>query len=113
MGPFESELPMGLRVVFFSLFLALAMAGHASAHPSYCQIEIVNDSHENVLVQVKHDDGSMVHFTIHAHDSAHYIDLFYYGYCHSSAHVTVTDPNHSLLYTGFSHTGSTIRIVPH
>ncbi|HVA29122.1 MAG TPA: hypothetical protein VNF68_13150 [Candidatus Baltobacteraceae bacterium] len=104
---------MGLRVAIFSLCLAFVTASQVSASPGYCEIEIINDSHENVMVQVKFDDGSLAHFVIYAREHPHYVSVFYHGYCHSNAHVTVTGPNQHTLYSAWSHTGSTIRIIPH
>ena len=104
-----------MRALLCSLWLAFA-APHAPAHPGYCQIEIINGSYHGVRVYGEFDDGSPLHpFTIYAYDAPHYIDLFYYGYCHYGMQLTVESfqPPHHLLYAAWTRTDSIVRIVNH
>ena len=101
-----------MRVAILSICLALAMAAPAPAYPGHCQIELVNDSHESITVHVTFDDGTPIVFQMHSLDSPHYVDLFFHGYCHSRAHVTVSDWKH-ILYHNYTNVQSTIRIVPY
>jgi hypothetical protein len=103
---------MAMRSAILSLCLSLAMTVSASAYPGHCQIEIVNDSHENVTVHVTFEDGSSASFQMRTYEPPHYVDLFFYGYCHSHAHVRVSDSKH-VLYDGWTNVHSTIRIVPY
>ena len=101
-----------MRVVFFSLCLAFTMVGEAYAYPGYCQIELINDSHENVMVHAAFDDGSSSAFPMQARDHPHYISLFYNHYCHSGVEVRVTDQR-GILYHAWTRVSATVRIVPH
>jgi hypothetical protein len=100
------------RTAFLSLCLAFTIVGLASAYPGYCQIELINYSHENVTVHVAFEDGASNSFQMQAHEHPHYIDAFYNQYCHSGAEVRVSDPRH-LLYHAWTHVGATIRIAPY
>jgi hypothetical protein len=101
-----------MRVAILLLCFAFAMVAPAPAYPEYCQIEVVNDSHESVTAHVTLDDGTPVVFQMQRYDRPHYVDLFYNGYCHSHAYVTISDGKH-VLYSGHTNVHSTIRIVPY
>ena len=101
-----------MRIAFLSLCLAFATIGPASAYPGSCQIELINDSHKSVTVHVTFDDGGSQAFQMGAQDHPHYIDLHYGGFCHSHAHVHVTDA-HGVVYDGWPNAHATLRIIPH
>lgn len=81
-------------------------------YPGYCQIEIINDSYTDVRVFGTFDDGSTLDFNIYRFESPHYISLFYNFYCHSGMYVTIQSPFYTV-YSGWTNTNSTIRVVPY
>ncbi len=82
-------------------------------YPGYCQIEIINDSYQNVLVSGQFDDGAALSpFNIYPHEIPHYVSLFYYNYCHANMYLSITS-NGYVIYSGYANVGSTIRIVPY
>ncbi|KTD60267.1 hypothetical protein Lsan_2045 [Legionella santicrucis] len=85
--------------------------------PGYCQIEVINRSYDDVYVYGIFDDGiGLPAFMVPSFDSPHYIDLFYYGYCHSGMRVTIESirfPYNVVIYDQFTTVNSTVRIVPY
>lgn len=103
---------MKLRVALFSLCFVYAMLGSASAATGHCQIAIINDSHEDVMVHATFDDGSVTTFRVLKREPPHYVSLFYHGYCHHGAIVKVIDARHRVLYYQHTSVDSTIRVTP-
>lgn len=82
--------------------------------PSYCEIELVNNSYETVNVQGIFDDGSsIVPFTMYRYDSPHYISLYYYGYCHAGMNIYVDTWSGYRIFAGYVRTHSTIYVIPY
>ncbi len=130
MLPFTKGIQMKLKslllIVCFSLF-STVFAANAHLHPKadaadkqeiskklsypgYCQIEIINDSFADVNVFGTFDDGSLINFNIYRYEAPHYIDLFYYFYCHSGMYLTIQSP-YGVAYSGWTNVNSTVRIV--
>lgn len=106
-----------MRVVLLSICLMLAVMRNAPAAPGYCQIEIVNRSHHDVMVYGTFDDGSPLHpFRMYGGESPHYIDLHYHAYCHTGAHLRIEriqSPHHIVMYNAWTRVNSTVHIAPH
>lgn len=81
-------------------------------YPGYCQIELINESFTDVYVTGTFDDGAMIDFSIYRYEAPHYINLFYYFYCHSGMYLTVQSP-YGVVYSGWTSVDSTVRIVPY
>lgn len=81
-------------------------------YPGYCQIEIINDSFTDINVFGTFDDGSSISFNVYRYESPHYIDLYYYYYCHSGMYLTIESPYYTV-YSGWTNVNSTIRVVPY
>lgn len=76
-----------------------------------CEIEIVNNSFDDVNVFGTFDDGALLApFTIKWYDFAHYISLYYYGYCHAGMHLYLETTDGMPLYSSFTLGGTTIKI---
>lgn len=84
-------------------------------YPGYCEIEIINQSYQDVRVYGVFDDGtSLVPFNVYAFEAPHYISLYYYGYCHAWMDLdidTLWSGRH--LYSGYTRVGSSISVVPY
>ena len=84
------------------------------SYPGFCEIEIINRSFEHVSVYGVFDDGaSLEPFNVYSFESPHYISLYYYGYCHSGMNLFINTFDGDYLYSGYTPTGTTIRIVPY
>lgn len=82
--------------------------------PGYCEIEVINNSYDNVRVYGVFDDGiSLQPFNVYSFESPHYISLYYYGYCHAGMNLYVDTWSGYHVYGGYTPTGTTIRIVPY
>ena len=82
--------------------------------PGYCEIEVINNSYDNVRVYGVFDDGAgLAPFNVYSFESPHYISLYYYGYCHAGMNLYVDTWSGYHIYAGYTPTGSTIRIVPY
>lgn len=80
----------------------------------YCEIEIINNSFEDVRVYGVFDDGvALQPFNVYSFESPHYISLFYYGYCHAGMDIYIDTFSGYHLYAGYTERRSTIRIVPY
>ncbi len=89
-------------------------ANKSVSWPGYCEIEIVNQSYEQVRVFGIFDDGSSLPpFNIYMNDAPHYISLYYYGYCHSGMNLYVDTLDGYSVYSGYTPTNTTIRVVPY
>lgn len=83
----------------------------STMYPGYCQIELINDSFTDVYVYGTFDDGTTVNFSIYRYEAPHYINLFYYFYCHTGMYLTVQSP-YGVVYSGWTNVDSTVHIVP-
>ncbi len=82
-------------------------------YPGYCEIEVINNSFDNIRVFGIYDDGAYLSpFSIYTYESPHYISLYYYGYCHSGMNVFIDTFSGYRIYSGYTATNSTIRVVP-
>jgi hypothetical protein len=82
--------------------------------PGYCEVEIINSSYDNVTVTGRFDDGSpLIPFNIYSFERPYYISLFYYGYCHRDIFLDIVTFNGYHVYTAYTPTESTVRIVPY
>jgi hypothetical protein len=80
-------------------------------YPGYCEIEIINNSYDDVRVYGSFDDSSPLDpFTIPYYDAPHYISLHYYGYCHSGMNLLIQS-RWGTIYSGWTNVNSTVRIV--
>lgn len=83
-------------------------------YAGYCEIEIINQSFDDVRVNGTFDDGApLAPFTIYSYEAPHYINLFYYGYCHYGMNLYIDSYYGYNLYSGFTQRESTVRIVPY
>lgn len=82
-------------------------------YPGYCQIEIINDSFSDVHVSGTYDDNAPVDFYVYRYEAPHYINMFYYGYCHSSMYLTIQSVQwpYQTLYSNWTSVDSTVRLV--
>ncbi|MCA0403378.1 MAG: hypothetical protein LCH30_06205 [Proteobacteria bacterium] len=122
---------MKLRALLFTLCFAIFSTSFATnshhTHPKantadskkavkmagYCEVEIVNRSYDDVTVYGRFDDGSPLQpFNIYAREIPHYIDLYYYGYCHSGISLYIESFGHYSVFEGYVPAGSTVEIVP-
>lgn len=92
-----------------------AVAGAKNAMlPGYCEIEIINDSYDNLSVFGQFDDGSYLNsFNIYRFDAPHYVSLYYYGYCHAWMNLYIKTFSGYSVYAGYTPVNSTIRVVPY
>lgn len=83
--------------------------------PGYCEIEIINQSYDDVRVYGVFDDGTpLVPFNVYAYEAPHYISLYYYGYCHAAMELDIDSLSTGYhLFSGYTRRNSTIRIVPY
>ncbi|STX29543.1 Uncharacterised protein [Legionella beliardensis] len=82
--------------------------------PGYCEIEIINNSYDNVTVYGRFDDGSsLTPFNVYSFEAPHYIDLHYYGYCHRDMYLDIVTFNGYHIYSGYTRSETTVRIVPY
>ena len=82
------------------------------ALPGYCEIEIVNDSMNDVRISGIFDDGTRLSpFNVYSFEAPHYISLHYYGYCHSGMTLFVRTFDGQLHYSGYVRQGFTLHIT--
>lgn len=82
--------------------------------PGYCEIEVINNSYDNVTVYGVFDDGVVMDpFNVYSFESPHYISLYYYGYCHQGMNLYIDTWSGYHLYSGYTTRRSTVRIVPY
>ena len=90
-----------------------ATNGKVASWAGYCEIEIINNSYEDVSVYGIFDDGSTVGpFNIYSFEAPHYISLYYYGYCHSGMDLYIDSWSGYHLYAGYTPRRTTIRVIP-
>ncbi|STX52183.1 Uncharacterised protein [Legionella busanensis] len=92
---------------------AVSAAKKAMA-PGFCEIEIINNSYDNVTVYGRFDDGSsLAPFNVYSFEAPHYIDLYYYGYCHRDMYLDIVTFSGYHIYSGYTRSETTVRIVPY
>lgn len=78
-----------------------------------CEINILNDSYDNVNVYGTFDDGtSMTPFSIYRFGSAS-ISLYYYNYCHRDMYLDIVTFTGYHVYSGYTNVDSIVRVVPY
>jgi hypothetical protein len=86
-------------------------------YPGFCEIEIINQSGSDIRVSGYFDDGLPLNaFTVYSYERPHYIDLFYYGYCHAGMNLNVDIWSWPLWYREYSSytpVGTTITAIPY
>ena len=91
---------------------AVAPANQNAMAPGACEIEIINDSFDNINVYGRFDDGStMPPFSMEYWGKPHYVSLFYYGTCHTGMDFYIETVNGKHKYNGYTPVGKTIRIT--
>jgi len=81
-------------------------------YAGFCEIEIVNQSSDDVRVSGTFDDGAPLYpFTVYSYEAPHYISLFYYGYCHYGMDLYIDSYYGYTLYSAYTRRESTIRIA--
>ncbi|MGL5741558.1 MAG: hypothetical protein ACRCXC_02900 [Legionella sp.] len=90
-------------------------AAKATMYPGYCQIEVINESFNDVHVYGTFDDYSRVDFPIYYHEYPHYIDLYYNWDCHPGMFVRIHSRQfpYQVIYDSWTNVNSTVRIVPY
>lgn len=82
--------------------------------PGFCEIEVINSSYDHVTVYGRFDDGSALKpFNIYSFENPHYIDLYYYGYCHRDMYLDIVTFSGYHIYSGYTRAETTVRIVPY
>lgn len=86
----------------------------AAMYPG-CEIQIINDSYNDVYVYGVFDDYAQVNFPIYAREFPHYIDLFYNGWCHAGMNIRIDSLQfpYQTIYSYWTSVNSTIRIIPY
>lgn len=78
---------------------------------SSCLIKITNDSHYDVIVSGRFDDGSMLEpFMIYAYENPHFISLYYYNICHGVMDIEINTSYGLKLYDQETYVNSKIRV---
>ncbi len=82
--------------------------------PGPCQIEIINQSYDDIRVFGMFDDGTTMRpFNVYAYEAPQYISLEYYGYCHAGMDLDIDSFSGYHLYGGYTRRESSIRIFPY
>lgn len=82
-------------------------------YAGYCDIEIINNSFDDVRVYGVFDDGSSLYpFNVYSWDAPASISLYYYGYCHSGMDLYINTFSGVPIYAGYTPRSSTIYITP-
>jgi len=85
-----------------------------ASYPGYCEIEIINNSFDDIRVYGVYDDGaSMTPFNMYSFEAPYYIPLYYYGYCHAGMNLYIDTFSGYHIYAGYTERRSTIRVVPY
>lgn len=83
-------------------------------YPGYCEIEIINNSYEDVHVYGLFDDGAPLRpFNVYSYEGPHYISLYYYGYCHSGMNLYIDTWSGYRIYAGYTPRNTTLYVVPY
>lgn len=90
-----------------------SQAGVKAIWPGSCEIEIINQSYDDVRVYGVFDDlTTLSPFYIYSREAPHYVSLYYYGYCHAGMNVYIDTLSGYRVYAGYTLVDSTVRIVP-
>lgn len=85
--------------------------------PSYCEIEIINYSYNELRAWGRVSNGAILSpFYIPAQDnSSHHIDLYdyHYGYCPEGMDLTISTVNGYIVYSQFTRPDTTVKLVPY
>jgi len=85
-----------------------------ASYPGYCEIEVINNSFDDIRVYGVYDDGAtMIPFNMYSFESPYYISLYYYGYCHAGMNLYIDTFSGYHIYAGYTQKGTTIRVVPY
>lgn len=80
----------------------------------YCQIEIINNSPEDIWVYGRFDDdSSLIPFYIYSFDRPHYISLLYNDFCHEQMHLTLKIARGYPVFAGNTQSNSIVTILPY
>lgn len=80
----------------------------------WCEVEIINQSYDNVTVYATLDNGAAVApFDIYSWEAPHYVDLAYRGYCNSRAYLDIVTFSGYHVFSGYAYGGATVRLVPY
>jgi len=78
-----------------------------------CEVEIINQSYLDVQVFGVFDDGvALDPFNIYSFSPAHYISLYYNGYCHAGIDLDIDTFSGYHVFGYYVHRGTTVLIVP-
>lgn len=76
-----------------------------------CEIEINNYSSNDVQVYGLYDDGTaLAPFYMYRYGVPHYIDLYYYGYCHTGMNLYIDTLSGYPIYASYTTVGSRVEI---
>ncbi|MBA4696846.1 MAG: hypothetical protein H2069_05640 [Legionella sp.] len=76
-----------------------------------CEITILNYTYESFDVYGRFDDGSALEsFRIYPKDEPHYINLYYYGYCHAGMDLSIYDTQGRLLHGRYTYAGEVLKV---
>lgn len=83
---------------------------HAS-FPGYCEIEIVNNSFDDIRVYGVFDDGALLEpINIYSFEAPYHIPLYYYGYCHAGMNLYIDTFTGYHVYAGYTERRSSIHV---
>jgi hypothetical protein len=78
-------------------------------YPGFCQIEVINKSADDVIVSGVYDNGAPLYpFNIYSSDFPRYINMYYYGACHSSIYINVDTFSGYRKFSGYVFTSTTL-----
>ena len=81
-------------------------------YPGVCDIEIINDSFDDINVHGRFEDGTyLIPFVIKHWGEPQYVSLFYYGSCHQGMDFYIETVAGKYKYNGFTPVGKTIKIT--
>lgn len=76
-----------------------------------CEIEIVNNTFDDIYVYGRFDDGTyLAPFTIKHWGAPQFVSLFFYGYCHLGMDFYIETAGGNYKYSGFTPVGKTIQV---
>jgi hypothetical protein len=81
---------------------------------NFCGISIINDSAYTVHVSGVFDDNTRLDdFDVYPYETPQFIDLVYYGYCHSYMYLRIQSNVYPyyILHDGQTPAGTTVRIL--
>ena len=120
---------MKLVLFFFSCLYSLSSSVFASDLHTYpqegsaatskimwavnCDVEIINQSYTDVQVFAVFEDGvALDPFNIYSFSPAHYISLYYNGYCHSGIDLDIDTFSGYHVFGHYVRRGTSVLIVP-